>query len=616
MQIRSWITATTVPLVCVSLAGCGNPALTSAAKMLPQALSYVAASGGAQDPMTLAHDVADAQGWDYPHACLHHPLIDAIRAQKAANAPSPNGQGGVHANVHSAKADTQLLGFFSDAVAGKTSGYHVLSPQFKTLSSRISGFQTSDGLGDFIWIAEDGEVFMATPPAGPAYAFTITDKHGNATSDTFTDAYIALGGPNYNNKTNTDMFVISDSGTLYVVDPFNLHNDGLPGDTNTHTADDYAMGQADSRVGHNPGAWPDYAATTGSTNTVYAITNKGTLYKFVVNFNTKTIASTQSASLQTNYAGSTSYTELFATPPVIFNHQLAIGSWVLFNGTNRSFDRGSFYAYKLSSFSGTLPYEYSDVDGAPFLVPPSPVLDNSLNIAYALEPDANHVDMFDVESGPSGQVASSLDLTVNNIDPVSGNLTQVSGTNSAAVLRSGIANQVTFNESTNSMTAYVTNCNALWKLSFASSYDSTSNPFVNTTSNFNQRAVNFQTPTETTYAKSFLGEKSTTDSSGHYVYNNCTPTVTDFNNLSTFDIIDSTGNLNHSTDTSLNRFQVYPTSATTPPSLISHTDLALSGTEAAASQYSGPFISDDGITETYSTQSATDTAPAGAAWSQ
>ncbi|HEY9721931.1 MAG TPA: hypothetical protein V6D47_07940 [Oscillatoriaceae cyanobacterium] len=600
MYIRTCIAAATVPLACLSLVGCGNPLLSSAPKTGTKAASYVASAD--QDAMTLAESVVDGPTQDWRRLCIHSELIDRLRAEKAANTantPSPNGEGGEHANVHSAKADMQFLGFFTDGSHGASHGYHTLNViNSNPLTSPIGGTPGIGAANDFFWVAKDGEVFTETNDTKPAYDFTITNPDDSPTTDTFTNVSVQIAGI-YGSKANTDMLVCSDQGNFYVIDPYYPHVNGA------HTVNVYPMGDTDSHVGYTAQPFVDYAQRPASANVAYVVTNKGMLYRFVVNYSTKT-ATYQSTRLPlTVPLGDPDYTELFAGTPLAFNGVVSLGSWIRANSSDRTQDEGVFYSFDVKSFPTLTSVFTAQPTTAPYLATPGGIYNtNTFALMYAFEPNGDHVDMFDVVGG-TGQ-ASSFPLIVNNNDPMSGSLLDTSAPVASDERYPGMQTQISINQGPSTWEVLVANCNALWKLDAGTASDT-----------WAHRGLYFRNKTNTTYAKTYLGQTSTLSPSNMYVNNNCMISQV-YPDTNSCYFLDSSGNASDSNDVSLNKFTLNQGSITTPPSLQLYKDLNLGN---SATHYSGSLVnwnpdpSNQNVTELYfaTLSNASDT-PAAAAW--
>lgn len=533
---------------------------------------------------------------DWSEATWHSAAVDKIRLEmsKASARPlSKKPEAGLH-----------KLG----SVNMMNSGYHVSDATVGSVSTSkkptgAPGFVGTQGY----WIAEDGEIFNYTSGSNvaPSSYWTIQDPSTSLpTTDTFPKADVTFA-KDANNK--TILFTCSKQGNFYIVDLTNKSTLAKVA-LNTQWTGPGTKSNTDVNVGFTPAPYVDFPGwQNGLTNgylNVYAVSNTGTLYQFQFDRVNDTIHKTNWVNLPeyhyTSATGATNFWELWASSPVVINNKISIASWIRRNSTSRTLDKGGFYYFDATNWdSGATPQvfpaqNWSNTFNSPFMISPTVDVDFNFEPVYAFAPVGYKLGMFNLKV--NGQSAlTQAELVVDDLDPTSDTLANTVGFDSGAANNAlGMLSARPVCYSGDPALVFIQNANALWKISYHSSYDSTTNPYDSNTANWNQRAASFTNPYNTTYAKTYFGENnSTLDSAGVYVSNRSYPcgyVHFDPNTWAVeagFYLLDAQGNPSNSTGTSYNRF-TYAFDETTPPTRVWDIDLSDS---TDATQMGSQFIS-------------------------
>ncbi|HEY9720380.1 MAG TPA: hypothetical protein V6D47_00075, partial [Oscillatoriaceae cyanobacterium] len=291
--------------------------------------------------------------------------------------------------------------------------WNASSVNFATTSStgHITG---SPAYGDnlAVWLTEKGWVIEYNTSTGTKKAFQISS------TDNFTGCQPAMSFD------CRRLYVCSLNGKFYAVDLATGTNlSGTP----------YAIGGTNASVAAAPPPFIDPLASRpdGQQETVYALTQTGTLYRFSVNDpfgavqgapNAGTVTMSQSYAIPRD--NTAPYTEYFRAGPVVIDGKAVITSWRS-NSTNSAYDNGNCIYYD----TGVRSYNPGNTTGmlltkttvsAPVWAPPSVEFDTTGGAAtpvYAFFPTGHTATMVDLASTNSTQ---SCPLLVDNTSRTSG----------------------------------------------------------------------------------------------------------------------------------------------------------------------------------------------------
>lgn len=470
-----------------------------------------------------------------------------------------------------------------------------------TSSNRVdgeTGFDSFYGL-DGIFVDTAGQVFTyaAGTNTSPAYSFTISAYGGGSSGDTFPNAMTVVFP---DNNGHNILFVCSASGKLYAVDMSNGSTLFTPAWLGVSGTDGEAVPTIVKNVagvGYTPSPCLDYPASSSTAYKIYAVSNKGTLNRFIFNRNTDTITSHDQINMPGNHAATiSSKQEYYATSPLILQDHCLIGSWKRSTSSNRSLDRGGFYAYDLSTWpSSSTPtpgFSASNLPG-PILQEPSCEMDDNLVPTIGFVPTGQALMMANLTQTGS-QYALSADLLVNSDSPDSGSANDLSPDNSKEIT-SGLQGRAVIDDNT---TVTMFNSNALFKINYAAvNYDG--GPDAWSQDAWDERANDTFINADTTmYCKSYLAThyvntsttvgNSTEDTNGKYIYNRVYPLIWS-DDGDTVSLMDDTGNANNSSGSSFNTFSLDIDNPGNPPSLTSADDLT--DLSDVGTQMGGAFIS-------------------------
>lgn len=523
-------------------------------------------------PATVPHQrlvlpMSDAQANDR----LAHPTVfdwsnRVVTPVKLAEQPvsAPRAR---HLMALSVASQTSGNGFGNSAANG-----HVSSPAFDATNRRI------------FWVAENGWLLRRDLATNHDDAFPISDVDGPTPSDTFPHTEVTLS------KDGQRVYLCSASGKFFALDAAtgkNLVNSPC------------AMGGTDPSIGFMPAPYVDELAGTpdGAVESVYAMTNLGTLFRFYVdgtNMGTPPFIlkaeTTQIAGVEA--VGGTAMTPLASerircSPVVVRGMLFTYGYFPGVLPAGWPIVEARILAYDTLVRSATIapmgghfpPSDGSSPNGAgnsigPDMRPPTIILDSSSRPAFLVTPFLATVRAYALEGDEAGQMGGVPTTYITNAMPATGRAFSSLPTKTLPAIQCPSA--VTYDPVHSRL--YATDCNALLQIPFGTELHTLfPNDYVDDDI---ARLMAMSAPIGVTelrgYAKTTLGVSAgSEDGAGNSICNLCPPVMAG----SDVYVLDNFAQPDASTRVTLNHFTV---SAGQPPNLVEAIDLSALAPNLAA----------------------------------
>jgi hypothetical protein len=490
-----------------------------------------------------AERLANPDVYDWSNRVLTGPTIAAHRTV----APDR------HLQALGATTGIAFNGFAGSAASG-----HVSAPAYDAKHRRL------------FWVAENGWLLRRDLATNTDAAFPISATDGATPTDTFPHTNVTLS------KDGARVYLCSAQGNFFALDAAtgkNLINSP------------FAMGGLDAAIGYMPAPYVDELAGTpdGAIESVYAITNMGTLFRYYVDGSGLDAAPYVMKAETYNLSGIGPYNSSTVLPERFTISPVAVRGFIYTYATEqrtassngwsyafmRSFDTQARTA-RLTPTVGRLMPIWGDQPGwadqgaiGPDSQPPVITLDASLKPAYAFYQGtigilyAKDITLTDEEGGITQQIAQ---INMNNLSAPTGRWRNTTDPVYLGVppLNSGAAYDAVHER------LYTSSCNTLFQFGF---YD------TNTIYGFGESGARFSATQESrSYSKTGLGRDPAAGCivNNKYLRNACPP-ILDGDDIY---VVDNFGQPEAATRVTLNRFALSP-DAKTPPALMESIDLPL-----------------------------------------